>query len=95
CSYLWQFLITLLEDSRYKDIISWIDKKERIFKLRNPTAIAHLWGYHKNNDTMNYEKLSRGLRYYYTKGILAKVPRQRLCYQFLDDTDKIAKSELK
>ena len=85
--------MSLLEDSRYKEYIAWTDKKQGIFKLRNPAAIARLWGIHKNNETMNYEKLSRGLRYYYTKGILAKVPRQRLCYQFCKDS--ISKSNLK
>lgn len=32
---------------------------------------------------MNYEKLSRGLRYYYDKDILEKTPSKRYVYKFV------------
>lgn len=38
---------------------------------------------------MNYEKLSRGLRYYYDKHIIDKVHGKRYVYRFVCDIEKI------
>lgn len=47
------------------------------FKLQNPEVVARLWGQRKNKPTMNYEKLSRALRYYYDGDMIAKVHNKR------------------
>ena len=44
--------------------------------------MARLWGSRKNRPAMSYDKLSRGLRYYYDKGILEKVVGRRFVYRF-------------
>ncbi len=43
------------------------------FCLPSCVQVARLWGIQKNRPAMNYDKLSRSLRYYYEKGIMQKV----------------------
>lgn len=69
---MWQFLLELLTDKEYQNIIQWLGD-EGEFKLMNPEEVARLWGLRKNKPTMNYEKLSRALRYYYDGDMIAKV----------------------
>lgn len=47
--------------------------------------MARLWGVQKNRPSMNYDKLSRSLRYYYEKGIMQKVAGERYVYRFVCD----------
>jgi len=53
-------------------VICWIGD-EGEFKLTNPEGVAQLWGERKHKPTMNYEKLSRALRYYYDGDMISKV----------------------
>lgn len=69
---LWQFLLELLTDKDSREVIHWVGD-EGEFKLNNPERVAQLWGARKNKPTMNYEKLSRALRYYYDGDMIAKV----------------------
>jgi len=69
---LWQFLLELLGDIRRKDVIQWVGRDGE-FKLNDPELVAQMWGERKNKPKMNYEKLSRALRYYYHDGMIAKV----------------------
>jgi GA-binding protein transcription factor alpha len=69
---LWQFLLELLTDKEHRGVIQWLGS-EGEFKLHNPEMVAQLWGERKNKPTMNYEKLSRALRYYYDGDMIAKV----------------------
>lgn len=69
---LWQFLLHLLSTKapphHAEPIIEWTRKSAAEFKLLDPEEVARLWGVQKNRPTMNYDKLSRSLRYYYEKG---------------------------
>lgn len=71
--HLWEFLLELLAQESCKTIIAWSRKEYREFKLKNPEQVALRWGRLKGKKGMNYDKLSRALRYYYQQGIIKKV----------------------
>ncbi|XP_034029877.1 ETS translocation variant 5-like [Thalassophryne amazonica] len=79
---LWQFLLTLLENSANRHLIVWTGRNME-FKLIDPEEVARHWGIQKNRPAMNYDKLSRSLRYYYEKGIMQKVAGERYVYKFV------------
>ncbi|KAG8255843.1 ETS translocation variant 1 [Homalodisca vitripennis] len=72
---LWQFLVALLDDPSNASCIVWTGRGME-FKLVEPEEVARRWGVQKNRPAMNYDKLSRSLRYYYEKGIMQKVAVQ-------------------
>ncbi|CAL8111310.1 unnamed protein product [Orchesella dallaii] len=78
---LWQFLLELLGDKARRSVIQWVGT-EGEFKLIDPELVAQMWGERKNKPKMNYEKLSRALRYYYHDGMIAKVHGRRFVYKF-------------
>lgn len=53
------------------------------FKLVEPEEVARRWGIQKNRPAMNYDKLSRSLRYYYEKGIMQKVAGMKFLNVFI------------
>ena len=85
---LWQFLLELLTDRDCQNCIAWTGR-EWEFKLIDPEEVARRWGSRKNKPKMNYEKLSRGLRYYYDKNIIHKVPGKRYVYRFVCDLESM------
>jgi hypothetical protein len=82
---LWQFLLELLSDKRNANCIAWAGHNGE-FKLLNPDEVSRLWGLRKKKPNMNYDKLSRAIRYYYDKKIMHKVPGKRYVYRFDFDT---------
>ncbi|XP_048775751.1 uncharacterized protein LOC125680315 [Ostrea edulis] len=78
---LWQFLLELLIDTSNSDCIRWEDLNGE-FRIVDPEEVARKWGRRKNKPNMNYDKLSRALRYYYDKMILNKVQGKRYTYKF-------------
>ncbi|KAG8191287.1 hypothetical protein JTE90_003296 [Oedothorax gibbosus] len=78
---LWQFLLELLSDSSNSACITW-EGTNGEFKLTDPDEVARRWGERKSKPNMNYDKLSRALRYYYDKNIMTKVHGKRYAYKF-------------
>lgn len=78
---LWQFLLELLQDDQYSNIIAWVGSDWE-FKLLDPETVSLLWGIRKRKPSMNYDKLSRAIRYYYDKKIMHKVHGKRYVYKF-------------
>lgn len=85
---LWQFLLEILTDREHRDIIGWLGVLGE-FKLTDPERVAQLWGERKNKSTMNYEKLSRALRYYYDGDMISKVHGKRFVYKFVCDLTQL------
>nr|CAD2179991.1 unnamed protein product [Meloidogyne enterolobii] len=79
---LWQFLLELLTANEHPHLIQWTNN-EGEFKLHDAEAVARLWGIRKSKPNMNYDKLSRALRYYYDKNIIKKVIGQKFVYRFV------------
>ncbi|XP_067683909.1 ETS domain-containing protein Elk-3-like isoform X2 [Haliotis asinina] len=90
---LWQFLLELLVNQQHHQIIQWTNNDGE-FKLINAEEVARLWGLRKNKHNMNYDKLSRALRYYYDKNIIKKVMGQKFVYKFVSFPE-IVKTENK
>ncbi|XP_032841881.1 ETS translocation variant 4 isoform X3 [Tyto alba] len=85
---LWQFLVALLDDPTNSQFIAWTGRGME-FKLIEPEEVARLWGIQKNRPAMNYDKLSRSLRYYYEKGIMQKVAGERYVYKFVCEPEAL------
>ncbi|KAK2709323.1 DNA-binding protein Ets97D-like isoform X2 [Artemia franciscana] len=88
---LWQFLLDLLTSWEHRWAITWVPDKgcEGEFILLDPERVAELWGSKKNKPNMNYEKLSRALRYYYEGDMITKVPNKRFVYKFVCDLKQL------
>uniref|UniRef100_A0AC34RJX0 ETS domain-containing protein n=1 Tax=Panagrolaimus sp. JU765 TaxID=591449 RepID=A0AC34RJX0_9BILA len=92
--HLWQFLLELLMDDQNAKIIKWTGNAVYEFKILDPENVAKKWGIRKNKPNMTYEKLSRGLRYYYDRHILQKTYRKKYVYRFTCDIDAYLKAPL-
>lgn len=78
----------ILTDKEYTNIIQWQGNQGE-FKLVEPDKVAALWGARKNKPNMNYEKLSRALRYYYDGDMISKVNGKRFVYKFVCDLKQL------
>lgn len=88
---LYVFIRNLLHNPAYNpSVVAWVDDVEGCFKVTSTTEFARTWGKMKSNrsEEMNYEKMSRAMRYHYgserqgRKGHLAMVKEKRLFYRF-------------
>ena len=60
---LWQFLLEILNKEEFGSIIRWTGVEPGEFKVIETEEVARLWGLRKGRPNMNYDKLSRSLRY--------------------------------
>eukprot|EP00116_Pleurobrachia_bachei_P008301 sb/3468563/ len=90
---LWQFMLELLGNSMHRAVLSWTGRGLE-FKISNSVELARLWGVRKSNPIMNFDKLSRALRYYYEKNIIKHNPTQRLVYTFCENPDDVVYNAL-
>ncbi|XP_051631478.1 ETS translocation variant 3-like protein, partial [Manacus candei] len=79
---LWHFILELLEKEEFRHVIAWQRGGDGEFVIKDPEEVARLWGRRKRKPQMNYDKLSRALRYYYNKHILHKSKGKRFTYKF-------------
>ncbi|XP_063400530.1 ETS-related transcription factor Elf-5-like isoform X2 [Mytilus trossulus] len=80
---LWEFLRDLLNDpTTNPSYIKWTNQEKGEFRMVKTKEIARMWGEIKNNERMNYENMSRAIRYYYKRKIMEPVLNRRLVYRF-------------
>ncbi|XP_006861673.1 PREDICTED: ETS translocation variant 3-like protein [Chrysochloris asiatica] len=79
---LWHFILELLQKEEFRHVIAWQQGEYGEFVIKDPDEVARLWGQRKCKPQMNYDKLSRALRYYYNKKILHKTKGKRFTYKF-------------
>uniref|UniRef100_A0A8B9TBQ2 ETS translocation variant 3 n=1 Tax=Anas platyrhynchos TaxID=8839 RepID=A0A8B9TBQ2_ANAPL len=78
---LWHFILELLQKEEFRHVIAWQQGEYGEFVIKDPDEVARLWGRRKCKPQMNYDKLSRALRYYYNKRILHKTKGKRFTLQ--------------
>lgn len=81
---LWQFILSLLVSSPER-VVEWTRERKYEFRILEPDKLAELWGALKKKPAMTFQKLARGLRYYYGKAVLEKVRGKHYTYEFVMD----------
>lgn len=59
------FLLNLLNGNRYNHVLRWVKNSDATFFICNPVKLSQMWGITKGSDKMNYEKMTRAIRYGY------------------------------
>lgn len=79
---LWSFFLELLTNEEHYHKIRWVNSDVAEFAILDNEDVAHLWGQTKNKPNMNYDTMSRGIRYYYNQGIVAKGNNMMFKYNY-------------
>ncbi|XP_042881316.1 ETS translocation variant 1-like [Penaeus japonicus] len=77
-----------LRDPKQQNVANLLSEADEDYE-KNDDLVARRWGIQKNRPAMNYDKLSRSLRYYYEKGIMQKVAGERYVYKFVCDPEAL------
>eukprot|EP00091_Calanus_sinicus_P012339 TRINITY_DN27883_c0_g1_i1.p2 TRINITY_DN27883_c0_g1~~TRINITY_DN27883_c0_g1_i1.p2 ORF type:complete len:123 (+),score=36.55 TRINITY_DN27883_c0_g1_i1:210-578(+) len=79
---LWEFVRDLLQIEKYNpSVIRWENVEEGEFRIVDSVMVSQLWARVRGNRKMNFEKLSRAMRYYYKYKIFEIAPHKRLVYK--------------
>lgn len=81
---LLEFLVLCLKKPHYQSYVTFIDRSQGIFQVHEPDRMAELWGKVRNRQSqlkMTYDKLARGIRWYYPAGLMIKT-NTRYTFQF-------------
>ncbi|GMR55946.1 hypothetical protein PMAYCL1PPCAC_26141, partial [Pristionchus mayeri] len=72
---LWMFILDCLEDENKRHLVEWAREEMGEFRFVDPEAFAVHWGEQKGERAtpMRFEFMTRGLRFYYKKGMVEKV----------------------
>ncbi|KAF8368011.1 hypothetical protein PRIPAC_85840, partial [Pristionchus pacificus] len=86
---LWVFILKHLQDESKRNLVEWTNEKSGEFRFVDPDGFARAWGEHKGGRSapMRFEVMTRGLRFYYKKGIVEKVKNQKNLFRFLNVDD--------
>ncbi|RXM31776.1 BTB/POZ domain-containing protein 17 [Acipenser ruthenus] len=76
-------------DPSFSETLSEPVKKDFVSNSTLVYQVAKRWGKCKNKPKMNYEKMSRGMRYYYHKNIIHKTGGKRYVYRFVCDVQSM------
>lgn len=86
---LWKFLLEILVSPKYREFIRWTGKVEGEFLLLQPEQVAKLWGERRGRGQMNYDKMSRALRFYYGRNRIEKQRGKHYLYRFACDLKQL------
>ena len=76
-------MLDLLQSPEYNpSVVTWHNLDNMEFRVNDSTRLGGLWGVEKDNNTMNFDKLSRAIRFYYKKKVFQSVANKRLIYKF-------------
>ena len=81
---IYKFLLELLLNIKYEKFISWTGNDWE-FKINDPVRVSQLWMKRQKKTKMNYDILSRNIRYYYGKGIIERTHNKEYVYYFVLD----------
>lgn len=76
---MWSFIYDLLEEEK-KTCVKWTDRENLEFKVEDTEGLAHEWGKRKGRNSMTWPKFARAMRYYYGKGVLEKVRKEKISF---------------
>lgn len=83
---MWQFLLELLEDKRFRHLIRWQSNSslhnDNEFVIYDPNEVVKKWAIQQGKPSMTYKKFCRILRYYYKNQILQKTAGKSHTYYF-------------
>jgi hypothetical protein len=79
---LWSFFLDLLTTEERYQMIQWVNSEVAEFAILDNEPVAQMWGRTKNKLKMNYDTMSRAIRYYYNQGIIAKGNNMMFKYNY-------------